>query len=113
MSQDNRTLSNEAPKASRRGMLLGLMAAAAVPTVPAIAKAVAPMAAVPTTLPTAPVMAAPAVAAPEEPFDPETYPDAKLFKLVNEYLAADEERQRLEEVLDRARGRQAAKYPMP
>jgi hypothetical protein len=42
MSQDNQSLSNEAPKASRRGLLIGLMAAAAVPVAPAIAKAVGP-----------------------------------------------------------------------
>jgi hypothetical protein len=38
MSQDNQTLSHEAPKASRRGLLIGL-AAAATPMAPALANA--------------------------------------------------------------------------
>jgi hypothetical protein len=109
MSQDNQTLIAETPQASRRGLLLGLMAAAAVPAVPAIAKAMP--AAVP-AVPVAPIAAA--VAGPEEPFEWDMhYPDAKLFKLVNEYLAADEERRRLEGVIDRAQKVQEAKYPMP
>jgi hypothetical protein len=40
-------------------------------------------------------------------------PDAALLQLVNSYLAADDERQRLKEVLNRARKTQEAKYPMP
>jgi hypothetical protein len=42
MSQDNQTRTPEALKASRRGLLLGLMAVAAVPVAPAIAKAISP-----------------------------------------------------------------------
>jgi hypothetical protein len=109
MSEHNQTLIPDVPKASRRGLLLGLMAAAAVPAAPAIASAISASAAAAPT-----VAIAPAVTPTKEPFDwDRDYPDAKLFKLVNEYLSTDEERQRLQEVLDRAVEKQEAKCPMP
>jgi hypothetical protein len=78
MSQDNQTLILEAPKASRRGLLLGLMAAAAVPAAPVIASAVA-----------APAAAPVAVAEPLRP-----HPDAALFKLIQDWRAARVESKR-------------------
>jgi hypothetical protein len=79
------------------------MAAAALPAAPAIAKAMAPVPAV------APVVAVPIAATVEEvPFL-----DAKLMQLVDDYLSANDERQRLEEMLHRAAEAQEAKHPMP
>jgi hypothetical protein len=77
MSQTNQTLSIEASRASRRGMLLGLMAAAAVPAGAVVAKA-----AVPVALPAAPGSPA-VVAAALQP-----HPDAGLFRLIDELQEA-------------------------
>jgi hypothetical protein len=78
-------------------------AAAIAPT--AVAAAVTPGA---ETLLSAPAPAVAAAAAPKEP-----YLDEKLFNLINEYLAAEDERQQLEDVLDRASKELEAKHPMP
>jgi hypothetical protein len=99
---------------SRRRFLGVLSAGAASAIAPAaVAGALAPAAETLLSAPATLAAAVPAVAPPEEPFDWSKYPDAKLFKLVNEYLAADDERRRLEEVIDRGEKVQAAKHPMP
>jgi hypothetical protein len=106
MSEQSTSAIPEAPQASRRGLLLGLMAATALPAAPAIAKVIGP-----------PPVAAPVVAVPAVPIaatvEEVPFLDAKLMKLVDDYLSADDERQRLEEVLHRAAEAQQAKYPMP
>ena len=83
MSQDNQTLSNEAPKASRRGLLIGLMAAAAVPAAPAIAAALRE---------SAPVVTMPAASAPS--------PDAGLFALIEKCRAAWRDRKPFDDAFE-------------
>jgi hypothetical protein len=93
---------------SRRRFLGVLSAGAASAIAPAaVAATLAPAAETALSTP------APAVA-PSLPHEAEVpFLDADLMKLVNEYLTAHDEWRRLEEVLNRARKVQEAKYPMP
>ncbi len=99
MSVHNQTLIPELPQASRRGLLLGLMAAAAVPVAPAFAKAIA-----------APGNAA-GVAAIDAPAIPS--PDAALLQLFDEYMATVAEHRRVYGLYERGRDKHQAKHPMP
>src|SRR5262249_18059753 len=99
MSEYNQSLIPEAPQASRRGLLLGLMAAAAVPAAPAIAKAVA-----------APAMAVPAVGASVEAGPS---PDAALLQLFDDYMSTNTEYWRVYGLYKRGWAKHQAKHPMP
>jgi hypothetical protein len=100
MSERNQTLIPTVPQASRRGLLICLMAAAAVPAAPAIAKAVA----VPGAVGRAEAVVVDA---------PTPSPDAKLLQLFDEYMSTAEEHRRVYGLYQRGRAKHQAKHPMP
>jgi hypothetical protein len=93
-----------APQASRRGLLMGLAAAVAVPA-PAIASIIA----APAPAPAAPV----AALAPAAPVAAVPFRDEALMGLVREYLKLDAERQKLDNEIKRITDAWEAKHPMP
>jgi hypothetical protein len=99
-----------ASPASRRSILFGIAAAAAAG--PAVALPLLGAAAVPSAETPLPGLA-PAVATPLPKMVDERFPDAALVKLINEYLTAHEEKERLDEIIERASKEQEARYPMP
>ena len=102
-------LAPDAPRASRRALLMGLAAAVAVP-----APVVASILAAPAVPAVAAAPAAPSLPIPE-PASPGDgrFLDATLVERIKEYLAAAAELEKLEQTRMRLHREHWAKYPMP